>query len=220
MLNSDGIGVIKEIAPLLVNMIPGGAIFCLADTEKITWKIASDIYDVSALSVGTMLRDGGGPRRSIKEMKVTEEKVPRAAYGMRLIMKSIPIVDAGVACGCFIMVIPRLHPVARAFNDFAPIIADMFPEGAFIYMTDLEKFAYRQSSGKFDIRAIQAGDKFRDDSVASKAINTKQLAIEEFDASVYGVPVMIMNYPLFDEDDSGQVVATFGLAFPGKTLSV
>jgi len=114
------------------------------------------------------------------------------------------------------MILPRLHPVARAFNDFAPIIADMFPEGAFLYMTDLTQCAYRQGSKKFDFPNIQVGTPLMEGMTATEAIRTKQIAVKEFDASVYGVPTLVMSYPLFDEDDPTKVVATFGIMMPRK----
>lgn len=219
MLTSEKAQVLREVAPILVNSIPGGAIFVEANTDNVIWKQASDIYDVPAIDVGTPVRVGGGPYQAMQERKLTEEKVPRATYGMRLIMKSVPIIDDGIVTGAFLFVTPRLHPVARAFNDFAPMIADMFHEGAFLYMTDLEKFAYRQPSKKFDMPNFQVGDRITENSVARRVLNTKQFIAEEVDASVYGIPIMVMTYPCFDEDDPSQVVATFGIVLPRKTAA-
>jgi len=218
MLTKENVAIVKEIAPVIVNLIPQGAILAETDTETITWKLASDIYDVPAIAVGGKVRVGGGPYRAMEEKRVTEEKVPRAVYGMRLIMKSIPMFgENGNTTGSLIFAVPRLHPIAGAFNNFAPIIADMFPEGAFLYMTDLEKYAYRQPSRKFDIPDVRVGDKIPEGAIARKAINSKQLAVEEVDERVHGVPVMIMNYPCFDEDDPTKVVATFGIIISRKT---
>lgn len=219
MFTKEQTASLREIAPILVNSIPKGAIFAETNHEKVIWKLASDIFDVPALHAGTPVRSGGGPHRAIREKSVTEEKVPRAVYGMRLIMKSIPILDDGIVTGAFLIITPRLHPVAGAFDDFAPMIADMFHEGAFLYMTDLQKFGYRQPSKKFDMPTIQIGDMLQETSIARKAINTKRLVVEEVDANVYGVPVMVMNYPCFDEDDPSQVVATFGIIMPRKTAA-
>lgn len=217
MFTSDTAAVLREIAPILINSIPKGAIFAETNQDEVIWKLASDVYDVPAIDVGTPVRKGGGAHRAIQERRIMEEKVPRAVYGMRLIMKAVPIIDNGMVAGTFLIITPRLHPVAGAFNDFAPMIADMFHEGAFLYMTDLEKFAYCQSSKKFDMPSLRVGDMMREDSIARKCINTKQLVAEEIDDSVYGVPVMVMTYPCFDEDDPSQVVATFGIILPRKT---
>lgn len=217
MVNSQAVEGIKQIASILVDSIPGGMLMVIADHNEVVWKVASRVFDVPALNVGTRVREGGGPHRAMQQKEVTEEKVPRAVYGMRLIMTSIPIIDGDSATGVLILITPRLHPIARAFNDFAPLMANMFPEGVFIYMTDLEKFAYIQNSNKFSVNNYAVGDLIKEDSIAKKVIRSKQMVATEMDASTYGVPVMIVNYPCFDEDDPTQVVATFGVIIPRKT---
>jgi len=119
--------------------------------------------------------------------------------------------------GTTVVILPRLHPIAKAFYDFAPMIADMFPEGAFLFVTDMENIGRRQASRKFDMPDIQLEDKIKEISVAQKAINSKKLVIEEVDSSVHGFPVMIICYPCFDEDDANQLVGSFGLVLPRKT---
>lgn len=217
MINSQAVEGIKQIASILVDSIPGGMLIGIVDRNEVIWKVASRVFDVPALNVGTRVREGGGPHQAMQQRKVTEEKVPRAVYGMRIIMTSIPIVDEGELTGALILITPRLHPIARAFNDFAPLMANMFPEGSFIYMTDLEKFAYIQNSDKFTVSTLKVGDRIGDDTIARKVIRSKQMMSAEMDASVYGVPVMVVNYPCFDEDDPTQVVATFGVIIPRKT---
>lgn len=216
MINSQAVEGIKQVASILVDSIPGGMLMVIADRNEVVWKVASNVFDVPALNVGTRVREGGGPHQAMQQRKVTEEKVPRAVYGMRLIMTSIPIVDDDLT-GVLILITPRLHPIARAFNDFAPLMANMFPEGSFIYMTDLEKFAYIQNSEKFSVTNINIGDKLTEDNIAKKVIGGKQMICTELDASAYGVPVMVVNYPCFNEDDPTQVVATFGVIIPRKT---
>ena len=87
------------------------------------------------------------------------------------------------AIGSAILVLPRLHPIARSFYDFAPLRADMFPEATFIYMTDLEKIAYRHPSIKFDMPDLQLGNKILSGGVTGWAIESAQLAVEELSAS-------------------------------------
>jgi hypothetical protein len=215
LLKQEAVLGLKEITPVLVNSINGGAIFIISDTNKILWKAASNEFDVDQIKVGIDIRVGSGTYLAIKENRIVEEKVPRAVYGMRLITKNIPIVDeAGLITGCFTLIFPRLHPVGAAFPQFAPLIADMFPEGAFLFMTDLESYRVTQPSKRFNIPNIQWGVKLENDAVAIRAMNSKQLAVDDLDASVYGVPVMVMSYPIFDEDDTQQVVGTFCIAQP------
>lgn len=215
-MNVENIAVWKDIVSSMANNIPGGAVFAACDREKLTWKAASDVFDVPEFKVGTEVREGGAAHRCMQSGNPEVEKVPREVYGMRLMMYASPVFDGDDIVGSTMMILPRLHPVARAFNDFAPIIADMFPEGAFLYMTDLTQYAYRQGSKKFDFPNIQVGTPLMEGMTATEAIRTKQIAVKEFDASVYGVPTLVMSYPLFDEDDPTKVVATFGIMMPRK----
>mgnify|MGYP007009155846 FL=1 len=183
-ITADKVDFFKEMASTLVNKFPGGAIFAISDQEKVIWKVPSNAFDVEQFSIGTKLRVGGAPYQVIQTSKPAEEKVPRNIYGMRLIMNAFPIFDEDETVGSAILILPRLHPIARSFGDFAPLIADMFPEGSFIYMTDLEKIAYRQSSKKFDIPDLVLGQPLEEGFVAHRAIGTGRLQVENVDASV------------------------------------
>jgi hypothetical protein len=213
-MNVEQVAVWQDIVSSMVNTIPGGVIFAASDREKLTWKVASKVFDVPDFKLGSKVREGGAAHRCMETGNPTEEKVAREVYGMRLVMYASPVFDGDNIVGSTIIVLPRLHPVARAFDDFAPMIANMFPEGAFIYMTDLTQYAYRQGSQKFDLPEIHEGRELTGEEVASEAIRKKQVASREFDASMYGIPTLVMSYPLFDEDDPNKVVATFGIMIP------
>lgn len=218
-ITADKVDFFKEMTSILVNRFPGGAIFAISDQEKITWKIASKDFDIGEFTPGTRLRIGGAPYQAISTSQPAEEKVPRTVYGIRLLMNAMPIFDGDTSVGSAILILPRLHPIARSFGDFAPLIADMFPEGSFIYMTDLEKIAYRQASQKFDMPDLQLHNPIKEGFVAYRAINTGKLSVENVDATVHGVPVFIMSNPCFDEDDNSKVVATFNIALPKQTAA-
>jgi hypothetical protein len=207
----------KELSSILVDKFPGGAIFAISDQEKIIWKAASKVFDLHDFDIGTRLRLDGAPYQAFSSGRPAEEKVPRQIYGMRLFMNAIPVFNEERTVGSAILILPRLHPIARSFGDFAPLMADMFPDGAFLYMTDLEKIAYRQPSRKFDMPDLPLGNPLKEGYVAYRAIKTGKLAIEQVDASVHGVPVIIMSNPCFDEDDNTKVVATFNIALPKHT---
>lgn len=214
MITTEKLEFFKEMAPFLVNSIPGGAIFVAGDRDNIIWKVASDKFDIPDIRVGNQHRVGSGPYRAMQEQKTIEEKIPRSVYGMRLISKTMPVMDDGAASGLFSIIVPRLHPVAAAFDDFAPIIVNMFPGGVCIFMTDLQVFARKVPSSKFDIPDVHVGDRIQEGTTTHKAIIDKKTVIEELDTRRYGVPVMLMCNPIFDEDDANQVVAVFGMAIP------
>jgi Methyl-accepting chemotaxis protein len=222
MINENELNTLKILAEVQANLISGGSIFlCIAEVDgdtTITWKKASDAFDMDIFSVGSKLGNDSIAHRAIVEKRTLTEKVPRSLYGTRLITVAIPIVnETGDAVGAFSIVFPRLHPIASSFNHFAPILAEMFPEGVILYLTDLQKFFYRQSSKLFDLPVNQVGTELKEGDISFKTIKTKQMVVEEVDASKYGLPLLVANYPLFDEDDENEVVATFGMVIPKKT---
>jgi len=214
MLTVTELESFKQITPFMVNLFPEGVIFVTTDREKVDWKIASDVFDVPVYTVGLPLRIDGASHNAIQQRSTFTEKVPRAIYGMRLIITAIPIFDEDKVVATIGIITPRLNAIAKAFNNFAPMVANMFPEGGALYMTDLEKFAYHQGSEKFDLPDIQKGKLLTDKSIATEVIRTKKVIGRELDANIYGVPVAVKTYPQFDEDDPSKVVATFGVAIP------
>ncbi len=207
----------KETVTSLRDLFPSGAVFAITDLEKLTWKTASKVFDVADIRVGLQIRSGGAPDQAIKGQCEAIERIPRSVYGMRLIMYANPIFENNTVVGSIIVILPRLHPIATAFPVFAPMIASLFPEGAFLFVTDMEMIGLRQASSKFDMPDMQLGNKTEENPVIHKAIKTKQMVVEEMDSSVHDFPVMIMCYPCYEEDDPNQMVGVLGLALPRKT---
>lgn len=106
-----------------------------------------------------------------------------------------------------------------AFDIFASILAQMIPGGVFFNTTDQQKIISRQSSDQFDTDIIKIGNKLRDTDIATLTIKTKRMAMKEIDAERYGIPILAVNYPLFDEDNEDEVIATFGIILP-KIIAV
>lgn len=153
--------------------------------------------------------------QAIRQNKTIIRDVPRSVYGMRLTIISTPVVnDSGEAVGAMAVVFPKLHPVASSFNHFAPLLADMFHDGAFLYISDLTQIAYRQASDKFDIPSLSVGYKIGPDDLSYKVIQSKQPLAQEIDESKYGIPVFETAYPLLEEDQQQDVVGTLGIALP------
>lgn len=220
MIRSSELNSCKILAEAIMNLIPGGIMFGIVEGDTVTWTISSDSFGMELFSVGYRIESSSVTMSAMREKRTTIQKVPRSVYGKRIIIISVPIVnESNDTWGAFTVIFPRLHPVASAFESFAPILAEMFYEGAFIYMTDLKKIAYRQPSQKFDMPAIQLGYVLHEEDVAARVIKTQKPIFEEIDASKYGVPVSVTNYPLYDEDNADEVVATLGIATPKKTAA-
>ncbi|HEY1406563.1 MAG TPA: methyl-accepting chemotaxis protein, partial [Spirochaetota bacterium] len=205
-------------AQLQANLVPGGVAYFIVEGDKITWKFASDIFDLPNLKVGVTPSKDGGAMRAIRDKKPITDRIPRSVYGVRIIVNSTPIMNnQNEIVGALSIAFPLLHPVAAGFKHYAPIFADMFPEGMFVYVTDMEKIIERQPSKKFDLPNIQVGYVLKEQDTAYKTIQSKQFQIQEVGSDRYGVPVLIINHPLFDEIDCTQIVGTLGVVIPNTT---
>lgn len=217
MIKLAGVESCKALVELLADLIPGGAVFGLVEGDTFVWVKETAAFSLEAIKVGNKLNEDTTTMRAIREIKVLTQNIPRAVYGKRVVMVSIPVInDDGEAVGALSIAFPKLHPVAAAFGDFAPILAEMFHEGAFLYMSDLTKIAYAQPSKKFDIPSISVGQDLMETDIAYRVIKSKQPIMEEIDASKYGEPLNITNYPLYD-DDNESIVSTLGIVTPKKT---
>ena len=95
--------------------------------------------------------------KSINEKSPVVGNIDRNVYGTRLKVWVWPIMEDGEVMGTYGVMIPKLHPVAQAFEHFAGPLGEAFPEGAFLQITDLEKVIKRQGSKKFDIAKVTIG---------------------------------------------------------------
>ncbi|OOM77452.1 putative sensory transducer protein YfmS [Clostridium sp. BL-8] len=215
MISINAISYLKAVAELQADVIPGGILFVIAEGDTFIWRKASKFFDPDIFQVGQKVRKGGTTERAMKENGIAIANLPRSVYGTRIRVISESLVsEEGQAVGAFTFVLPIIHPVAKSFKDFAPILAEMLPEGAFLYISDLHKVIRRQGSRKFDVSTIQLNYELKEDDIASNVIKSKRPISMKVDSSKYGVPVLIISYPLFDEDNSNEVVGTLGLIIP------
>jgi len=211
----------EKFAPHLVETYEQGVIFLISDLEKNVAKYHSKIFDLPVMKVGDPLEKDGMADTCIREKKPVTMDFVRAKYGIRVHAEVIPIFDdhqPDNVVGTLSIIYPAEPVVARAFPHLAPMLSEMFPEGAFIYMTGRHRYSHRQSSKKFDMPDLQLEAPIPEGSIPWEVIKNQKPVSRELDASHYGVPVMVMTYPLFEEDNGKQkITGTFGLALPKTT---
>lgn len=214
MISANALENLKNLSEVQADLIPGGIVYGITKGDTVEWVKYSTSLNMNVFYVGQKLNENSTTLIAIREKKTLTQKIPRSVYGIRLEIISIPIIDEiNNAIGAFSMAFPRLHPVAKAFDGFAPVLAKMFPEGVFLCLTDLEKFTNVQSSKEFDISSIKVGDKFENDFLSSEVISTGKQQEKELDASIYGIPVRDASFPLLDQDTK-EVVGTFSIITP------
>ncbi len=219
MLSKDDAESLKRLLPTLIEFIPGMC-FAFTNREEITDIIVNSGMKLDFFKVGQKLTEWGdrGSAKAIRTGEPQTEYLVTVIFGSRLLMHNIPIADVnGEIVGAFTLLSIRNHPIANAFKDFAPMIAEMFPEGAGLYLTDQEKIVNRQGSSKFDIPNIQIGTPLTEDSGPKIAMKKKEMLSLKMPRAIHGQSILNVIFPLFDEKDKNQVIGSFGLATPQET---
>lgn len=215
MLLFSDLNSFKTTAELHVNIIQGGIAYFIVEGDKITWKCNSKTFDLPNLKVGVTPSKNGGAMRAISQKTTITDILPARLYGKRVKVNSTPIIDDNKnVVGAISIAIPLEHSVVQGFSHYAPIFSEIFPEGAFLYTTDTHEITNVQGSKKFDLNKVSVGYELTNTDIAYKSIQSKRFQSEHVDSSRYGVPTLIINYPLFDEDDNETIVGTLGVVIP------
>lgn len=214
MINIKGVEYIKAFSEMQLGSIVKDGIFGITDGETITWMITSDSFHMDEFKMGKRVDDKCKILNAIYEKKVIYESIPKSVYGQKIKVTSIPIADDDEnIVGVFFVVLPNLHSVEKAFKDFSPIIADMFPNGAFLSIFDWNQLVYKQTSENFDIVGFDVGADITSDPVATEALKTGKTQHVDVDNAAFGKPIRVQVSPLFDED-TNEVVGAFNLSRP------
>ena len=192
-----------------------GVVYFTSDTERYDF-VQNHNVSIPGIKAGERLVSGGIVANCIRNRREISELVKKEVYGVRLHLWVAPIFDdddpAKEVVGTYGVFAPRPHPVEKAFDVFAPIIIETQSEGAWVAVTDLEKYVCRMGSSKFDLPNVQVGTVLQADEVGAQAINLRKKVQMDVSTKKYG-NIRMLGMPLFDEE-SQELVGAFGLAIP------
>ncbi|NLB18665.1 MAG: methyl-accepting chemotaxis protein [Syntrophomonadaceae bacterium] len=212
MISQDFAENIKEFITVLVDLTPGGVRFWTTDLEKVTWQLSSMITEAETLAVGTKLLSNGAAYQAMQ--KKTTVIVDLTVYGTKAITAAFPLFEGSEVVGSLCVAYPKIHPIESSFPLFAPLIAEMFPEGAFLWLSDLEELTARQGSKPYDPPEEQVGVSISRYEENVQAIKDKKMVTSEKYYEEYDINVRMSVAPVFDQRDKNKVIGTFGLALP------
>lgn len=220
MITENDIQAFKNIAPILTEVIPGGVIFGYIKGDEIVWVQDSPSFNLPVFKLGGKISQDGGAAQAMRVQKSVTVNMPASIYGQQLHITSIPVYEENQVCGALSICFPRVHPVSQAFPVFAPVIAEMFPEGIFMFGTDQEKVVHRYGSKKFDVPFLKVGTPIDQITFTQKCLQTGQPVTGEADAKVYGKRGLVMAQPLFDQDDQTKVVGALCFGMPQENQRI
>lgn len=220
MIKQSDVEAFKRVLKLFIDHFPGTA-FSITDREVITEMIVNKDFKLDFFKVG-MRMDQWGDRGGYKTMRTGQpqtEELVTVIFGSRLLLHNEAIVDDdGEIVGSIGYVTIRNHPITNAFPHFAPMIAEMFPEGAGLYLTDHEKIVSKQDSSKFSIPNVNNGMMLGNETASMQAMKQNKMVALALPKDAYGVPVMNVSYPLVDVDK--KVIGAFGIMTPKETANM
>lgn len=204
----------QALSEYLSQTYEGGSIFFTSDLNRYTFV---ENRGLSLFKQGDPLVDGGIIQRCMREKQQIVATMDRNVYGTRVKVWAKPIIEDGIVVGAYGVMLPKLHALAQAFPEFAPNLAESFPDGAFLTITDLTQIVMRQPSNKFDLPSLPIGAVLSEQGIAKEAMRKNQGLTKDTDASVYGVPTRGIAIPLYDPDDHN-IVGVFDI-FQPRTLA-
>lgn len=217
MISKNELNSIKTLSNIQINLTKEWAVYAIVENNAVIWYTCSDSIKKYESKIKDNISINNSVKTSIKEKRVISENIPASVHGYRMKITSIPITDEkGICNGSFIILLPNINNIERSFKDFAPMITEMFPEGAFLSLSDGCKIVERQASSKFDMPAITIGFDITVDDTSVKAIETGEVQQIDIDTLDYGAPVRVFVYPLHD-DQTNEVVGSINIVRPKQT---
>lgn len=209
---------IKGLFSTLLTTYEHGGCFFFTDREKVTYKQPTPDFDLPDVPVGMANKAGGVADTVIKRQSVIEINVEAGMYGkpVRVLAGPLWSDDFSSLDGIWALALPRVDRITAAFDDFAPVLAEMFPEGAMFYATNTTQVTKKQGSTKFDTHKMQVGDSVNGLPIVSQAMRGQHQITQEVPEEVYGVPALVICQPILDDTDQ-TVVGAFGVGLP-RTL--
>lgn len=204
---------LKTYMNFIISSFEDGACFSITDLDK-TIHRRYEKFDIPGIVEGQQFIKNGIAAHVLQVRTETTLRIARNVYGIRVFAFGGPIWDANETeiIGTWGLGLPRLHKLASAFEFFSPTLADLLPEGGVMFISDKEKIIKKQASQKFDIHTLQINTPISGHFQMESITQNKQI-VREFDASVFGVPVMAVSNPIAD-GETGEIVGSFSLALP------
>lgn len=199
MISTNDTETVKSILQAQLGTYENGVIYVLVEDNIIIWKTASKNMELKNF------QEGNGIEFNIIQKAMKEKQVQTVTVYEEELRKNISITvtpvidDENQSNSAFLTVIPKIHPLQNAFSCIAPIITDLFPEGAFISLTDTKEIIQVQRSEKYDIPVVEPGFDITQQKEIMDVISSGKKLRYDDDTLTYGPPVRVFVQPYYDQ---------------------
>lgn len=214
MIKRSEVEGIKLFMQSQVMTYPKGVLYALIENKAISWKLTSGNMNTESFELEDWLWDS-----DIMEAITNKEEQTRTMYHDG-IKKDITIVIQPILeeqeqenAAAFLTITAKVHPLQEAFSYVGPMITNLFPEGAFISLTNTKEIMQVQRSEKYDIPVVEPGFDITQQEEIMNVIKNKEILRYDDDSLTYGPPVRVTIQPYFDEDTK-QAVGVINMIRP------
>jgi len=211
----EEIEIVKKYLETEMDLFSSGVIYALIENGTVTWNLHSDQFILEAFSTGSTVDFNV---LGLKNANTDSSAIiPAEKYGQILKIKRIPLLDEENVCqASLLVIIPKIHPLMQAFPFFASVVTQMFPSGAFLSVTDLEKTVAVQDSEKFGIETVKVGSPLTDNPLLMEAIKKNDIIMMDDDSNKVAPPFRFMVAP-YTDDETNQPIGTLAIVRPRQT---
>jgi Methyl-accepting chemotaxis protein (MCP) signalling domain len=191
--------IVKLFMQSQLDTYVNGVIYTMMENNTITWQIASAMIDFNIFHVDDRMEQD--------EIKMAISKAQEKTIsfyddnvGKNINVVVMPIVDENEPDyrAAFLTITPKVHPLQNAFSHVGPIITNLFPEGAFISLTDTNHILQVQRSEKYDIPVVEPGYDITQQQEIVDVIKSGNILRYDDDTLTYGPPVRVTIAPYLD----------------------
>lgn len=217
IINDNVLADYTEImAYLMANMQIDGAIFSSDLCRFITCKTIGN-FEYSHVHIGQDIKQLQPVSKVIKNVQPESIVLPSDIPAISSMwMQVYPVRSSSTKeiCGTWGIICAQTWPEIKAFESFADLMGNEFPQGCMAYICDREKFLCRYESDNYELGGksiAQVGDRLGQGGVALKAMEQNAKLSRELPPEVYNTPVKVIAVPIRD-GKTQQVVGGIGMA--------
>ncbi len=204
------------MADLMENMQIDGLIFS-SDLCKFTTSKTIGEFEYPHVHAGQDIKQHQAINTVIKNGQPESIVLPSditAIPSLRMRVYPVRSSSAKEICGTWGIIYAQIWPEIKAFELFADLMGNEFPQGCMVYICDREKFLCRYESDNYELGGksiAQVGDRLGQGGVALKAMEQNTKLSRELPPEVYNTPVKVSAIPIRDRKTQ-QVVGGIGMA--------
>lgn len=213
-MKKSELDIIKSFLLLQVGQLKQEIYYYISEDNSIIWMAGTNSEMMREYADSNFIEDSF-IYSCLEDNMENTISLSKEKYGYPMDLTVIPLEnDVDEFSTALLVVVPRIHPVERAFTYFTPIMAELFPAGSFITLTDKNVITKVAASEKFNLGAQVGMDITYDSNMMGVLEDGKtRLVFNDHDFDVAFRDLII---PIEDEETK-EIIGTYNVVRPVQT---